>query len=1086
MSPHRKWRFRHWALKSGPALGIKSMNTRREMRIRHHSPALIDPTPESVSKSSRCDLANFTDSSGTSRRVLLFVVCLMMLAATIPANALDPHQPPGGYLRRAFTVEDGLPDNQVNVIVGSPNGFLWIGTDAGLARFDGAHFAQIRFRSGVSREAQVTSMALMPDGSLWVGTVAGLIRIPKSGLDHFDRSLIATYHPGASLSDQITCLKVSHAGTLWVGTNRGLYKFDQGSFVPLLPQELISAVEEAANGNLLIVTGHGFVEWDGSRIMGYPELPPQLGVGAHEIYQVFDDRSGVRWYCTSAGIARSVNGSIYRLAPYGRSRMWQAAYRIYEDPQGNLWSTTFKGIFRASADRQEPVVADSRVTAMYSDVDGDLWIGTANSGLIRLKDRTIRMYTTSDGLPGDVVMSVLTSHDGTLWAGSNCGGLSRFDGQYFRTYNEKDGLSNSCVWSLAEDSWQNLWVGTWGGGLYRFRDGHFTQYSTSQGLPSVVVLSIVAAHDGSLWIATAEGLSHMVKGTFHNYTTADGLSSDRVNSVFQDHTGGIWAGTVSGVDHLVGERFVPISTGPEMDNVLYGPLLEDSTGNLYALSLANGISRIDGDRLIHLSEAIEASGMVESDHHDLWFSGRNGVFRVAAGELKRQESDHGSPLDVTTFGLADGMISKECSEGQPNIAITPDGKVWIGTLKGLAMLDLRRILHRSRQPAIFMEEVSVGQVRRAAGSELILSPGKEHVELHFTAIDLASPENIHIQYRLDGVDSTWLDADVSRTAIYTDIPVGVHSFHIRATNGDGVWDRTGITYNINQRPFFYETLGFRLGALTAGFFVLAGLYQLRLRQAAARLNAVFNERLSERNRLAGELHDTILQTVQATKMIADNARFSHSEDPRHLREAIDSISKWLAQATTEARAALNAIRTSASQQDDLAEAFRQAAEASRGTSRMQFTLSVQGAAPQLDPIVRDEIYRVGCEAIRNAYLHSEASELTVFLSYTPNLTLRVQDNGRGIDPNFAAIGKPGHFGLRGMQERVERIHGTLRVMSRANSGTEVEVVVPAKAVFRGMNGGGRWWYSDLRTLIHGRADSLKRSAGDSKREKSNE
>ena len=266
------------------------------------------------------------------------------------------------------------------------------------------------------------------------------------------------------------------------------------------------------------------------------------------------------------------------------------------------------------------------------------------------------------------------------------------------------------------------------------------------------------------------------------------------------------------------------------------------------------------------------------------------------------------------------------------------------------MLDLRHVRHRSRQPAIFMEEVTVGQVRRAAGTELILSPGKEHVELHFTAIDLASPENIHIQYRLDGVDSTWLSADSSRTAIYTDIPVGVHSFHIRATNGDGVWDRTGIAYNITQRPFFYETLGFRLGAVTAGFFVLAALYQLRLRQAAARVNAGFSERIAERNRLAGELHDKILQTVQATKMIADNARLNHSEDPRHLREAIDSISAWLSQATTEARAALNAIRRSASQKDDLAEAFRQAAVASRGTSRIRFVLSVQGTGPELNPI----------------------------------------------------------------------------------------------------------------------------------------
>lgn len=547
--------------------GVKSENKRRNMKIRHHSPALIDPTAASGLKSSRRDVAKFMDTGGANWLAPRLIAYLLILLTTSFANALDPHPPPGGYLRKVFTVEDGLPDNQVNAILQSPNGFLWVGTDAGLARFDGAHFAQIRFRSGLSREVQVTSLALAHDGSLWVGTIAGLMHIPKSGLDHFDRSEVASYHPGPSLSDQITSLRVSRTGTLWVGTNRGLYRFDQGKFVSVIPQELISAVEEGANGNLLVITGHGFVEWDGSQVKRYPDLPRQLGVRAHELFQVLDDHSGVRWYCTAAGIARSIDGSIQRLPPYGRSLLWQAAYRIYEDQQGNIWSTTFKGIFRVIGGRPKPVVADSRVTAMYTDVDGDLWIGTANSGLIRLKDRTIHMYTTTDGLPGDVVMTVLASHDGILWVGNNCGGLSRFDGKYFRTYNEKDGLSNSCVWSLAEDSKKNLWVGTWGGGLYRFRDGRFTQYSTHQGLPSVAVLSIVAARDGSLWLATTEGLSHMRGETFRNYTTADGLSSDRVTSVFQDRGGGIWAGTSSGVDRLVGNRFVPIQPGTETANV---------------------------------------------------------------------------------------------------------------------------------------------------------------------------------------------------------------------------------------------------------------------------------------------------------------------------------------------------------------------------------------------------------------------------------------------------------------------------------------------------------------------------------------
>ena len=358
------------------------------------------------------------------------------------------------------------------------------------------------------------------------------------------------------------------------------------------------------------------------------------------------------------------------------------------------------------------------------------------------------------------------------------------------------------------------------------------------------------------------GLSHMQNEHFHNYTRADGLSSDRIITVVQDRGGGIWAATDAGVDHLVGDHFVPVRGAPEEGEVPYGPLKEDSFGNLYAFSLVNGISRIEDNRLVSVNGALQPSGMVESHDHDFWFSGRDGIYRVAAGDLRRAELDPDSPVDYTSYGPADGLDTRECTTGQPNIAITPDDKLWVGTLKGLAMLDLRRQLKRNRKPAIFMEEIEVGKTKRNPGRELVLEPGKAHVELHFTAVDLASPENVRMQYRLDGVDAAWFDADSTRTATYTDIPVGVHAFHIRASNGDGVWDREGIVYNVTQKPFFYQTTTFRLAAVMAGVLLLVGLYQLRLRQAAARLNARLEERLAERERIARDLHDTLLQGFQ--------------------------------------------------------------------------------------------------------------------------------------------------------------------------------------------------------------------------------
>src|ERR1700733_1749957 len=405
------------------------------------------------------------------------------------ALALNPVQlAPSNYVRKNFTIEDGLPDSHVNAIVQSQNGYLWIGTEGGLARFDGQHFTLVQFRGENSREVAVHSLLSGSNGDLWVGTDSGLEHVPKTAADHFDRTLVRLYHPGAGLSDQIMCLHLNREGVLWVGTNRGLYLLDHGNFVTVIAKEMISRIEGTSNDHLLIITSEGFAEWDGSRLLRHPEVALQLDVEKNEIFHVFEDRAGVTWFCTGAGVALRANGSMQRLSPYDSARARRAlgnpAYRAYEDVQGDVWITTQKGLFQVAGAHLKPFDPALLARAIYCDQDGDLWIGTGDTGLARFRRRIIRMYTKADGLPNDKVETILSGHDGTLWVGNNCGGLSKFDGQRFITYSEKDGLSNSCVWSLAEDRHHDIWVGTWGGGFYRFRQGHFPQYWVFQGLPS--------------------------------------------------------------------------------------------------------------------------------------------------------------------------------------------------------------------------------------------------------------------------------------------------------------------------------------------------------------------------------------------------------------------------------------------------------------------------------------------------------------------------------------------------------------------------------------------------------------------------
>jgi signal transduction histidine kinase/ligand-binding sensor domain-containing protein len=972
----------------------------------------------------------------TTRRASM----LLLSAFAGHVLALDPAQPVGSYMRTRFTTEDGLPSSVVNVILQTRNGFLWVGTGDGLARFDGTHFTTIEFSPQTPTEGLSRALAEGPDGDLWAGTNAGVLRIPRAALDQFGRLPASVYHLGSRASDAINALHFSRDGVLWAGTDGGLYRLERGAFSNVLPNVSVSRVEEASSGHLLIVTSEGFVEWDGARKVEHPDLAARLGVPADKIFHVMEDHSGARWLCTAAGVARENHGAIERLQPYG-IRVSLEAYRAYEDAQGNVWLTLAGGLFRAIAGGYEPV-PDVHARYIYADREGDLWLGTNGQGLIRLKDHIVRMFTTADGLPSDVITTVLNSSDGKLWVGSNCG-LSLFDGHHFRMFGDKDGLTNSCVFALSADSNNDLWAGTYGGGLFRFHAGRFTQFSKPEGLPNDVVTGILTASDGSLWLVTPDGVSHMRDGHFRNYTTADGLSSNHPGNLYQDRRGVIWAATPSGIDRLSGDRFVAIARVPGAHD--YQVLGEDSLGGLYADARPGGVFRVDADRLISVTNRLDLSGMLQFQGSQ-WFCG-DGVSRAAPDAFERWAQERQTPPDYTHFGKSDGLNSSECSTRFPALAAAGDGKLWAATLQGLAMLNLPRLPHNNRKPAIYMKEIAVGRMLQPPDHELVLPPGPHHVELHFAVIELASPEKIHMQYRLDDIDQEWLDTDATGSAIYSTFPTGTHKFHVRACNSDGVWDKAGIVYNITQQPFFYETGLFRLAVVAMFGLVLAGLYRRRLRRLTAEMNARLDERVSERTRLARELHDTLLQTVHGSKMVADTG-LDDPGDPARMYQALERVSNWLAQASEEGRAALIALRSSTTQWNDLAEALERAGENCVFNSSMTFALTAEGGVRDMHPIVRDEVYRIGYEAMRNACSHSRGTRLDVELSYSRNLVVKVRDNGIGIDRGVSGDGKEGHFGIRGMHERAGRIGARLRLKS-TSSGTEVELVVPGNLAFRG-------------------------------------
>jgi signal transduction histidine kinase/streptogramin lyase len=825
----------------------------------------------------------------------------------------------------------------------------------------------------------------------------------------------------------------------------------------------VAQIEEASDGHLLVVAGLKFFEWDGARMVEHTELAARLGVGGHEFFRVIRDHTGATWFCTGAGVARLSGNSIHRYSPYGAPYA-QGALTLIEDRQGNVWVFTKRGLFRCTPTSLEPLAAGVSVRSLFSDRDDNLWVGTNGDGLVRFKDRPVRMFTTAEGLPNNIPMTVLARRDGSIWVGNNCGGLSVFDGWRFKIYDERDGLSNSCVWALAEDDKNDLWIGTWGGGLFRFREGHFTQYSLPQGLLSNVIRSIITARDGSLWIATTEGLSHMVNGRFHNYTTADGLSSNRVGAVYQDLRGIIWAGTSRGIDRMTGDRFEALSSPQEIFDPRYISLGEGPSGNLYAFSAPKGISRIDGNQLVRVNSDLDVLSFADFEGRDLWFSGGNGIFRLAAFSVSPTTQDTVAPLDYFSVGRADGLNSTQCSIGAPNMAITRDGHLWVATVQGLALLDLPRLPRTNRKAAIFMEEVTVEREKQPIRKELVLPPGTHHLELKFDSIEFASPEKIRFQYRLDGVDPVWLDADATRTAVYTSIPLGAHSFHIRACNSDGAWDRAGIVYKVSQRPYYYETTWFRLFALAVAASLITGIYLLRLRRMAGQLQSRFEERLAERTRIARELHDTLLQSFHGLIFRFQAAVNLLPARPTDAKQTLESALDDAAQAITEARDAVHELRSSAVVTSDLAAAVTVLGEelavhhtaAAANQDSPTFLVEVEGKPRDLHPILRDEIYRIAGEGLRNAFRHARARRVEVEIRYDERqLQVRIRDDGIGIDPSLLSHeGRAGHWGLTGMRERAKHIGGEVDVWSDLGAGTEIELRIPASIAYQTYTGRG--------------------------------
>jgi streptogramin lyase/anti-sigma regulatory factor (Ser/Thr protein kinase) len=563
------------------------------------------------------------------------------------------------------------------------------------------------------------------------------------------------------------------------------------------------------------------------------------------------------------------------------------------------------------------------------------------------------------------------------------------------------------VYAVHQNRDGTVWAGTLSGGLSRLKNGVFTTLTTANGLVSNTITSIIEAADGTMWFGTPNGVNALSNGRWRAYTSGDGLPPGNVNCLFEDSAGVLWIGTANGVAFLRAGR---IENTREATRLLREPIY----------------------------------GVAEDRNGSLWIATANHIFRI---ERDKMVSRTFSDADVREYGLTDGLLSMQGVQREKSVVADSAGRIWFSTNRGLSFVD-PTIVTASSAPTIVHVEGMLADGRGVAlgGPPRITAP-HNRITLSYTGLSLSVPSRVRFRYRLDGFDKDWSDPTESREAIYTNLDSGTYRFRVLASNSEGLWNSGEASLSFRIEPVFWQTWWFRMALALSAILVALVLIRLRMRTLASQLNVRFEERLRERTRIAQELHDTLLQGFLSASMqlhVANEHLSANSQAKPFVTRALE----LMGQVTEEGRNAVRGLRTSKGGTADLQQAFSQVRKEFPVQSQIEFRVIVEGGPRALHPLISEEIYLIGHEALSNAFRHSQAREIEVELEYAAShLRVIIRDDGEGIDPEVLRSGREGHWGLSGMKERTQRIGGRLRVLSRAVAGTEVELSVPAKIAF---------------------------------------
>lgn len=1000
----------------------------------------------------------------------LVLVGLVVVGCATYAFAIDPNRAISQYIHISWGTEKGFPGGSVSSIAQTPDGYLWIGTDKGLVRFDGTGFRTfgqansasfaigpvrrlladtqgnlwillqntklLRYRDGnfnlMRGEAEngVTALGQGPGNSILLSSLPmGVLVYKNDSFVSASESLASgqnrnqvppdfTWSTGLAVHRLIepTAAVISLASTadgkIWLGTgDRGLFFLNEAGVHAVsspFPKLRINCILAVSDDELLVGTNKGVLRWNGKGLTR-EGLPSALSDA--EVLSITRDRDSNIWVGTVQTLVRINDSGVSSFVRPTPSPDRVTA--LFEDREGNLWIGGAEHIdcLHDSAFVTYSLPHSESAGALFADSDDRTSIAPTEGGLLSLSRGHLVSISTA-GLDHDVVYSMSSTRPNNLWLGRQQSGLTHLvsvqGALTAKTYTRSDGLAQNSVYSVLESRDGSVWCGTLTAGVSQLKNGHFTNYTTANGLASNTVSVIAEAADGSIWFGTSNGLSELVAGVWRTYHAADGLPSEDIDSLLEDSGGVLWIGTAEGLAFFHAGQIHPVATDvPSLHEPIFG-MAEDKSGWLW----------------------IATSGHV----------------------LRIRDSDSTSKVltdsDVREYGLADGLHGTEGVKRDKSVIVDSQGIIWISTNRGLSAVNPARATMNSAPALVRIEAVLKDGDPLELGNSLKVMAGQEEITFRYVGLSLADPDRVRYRYRLDGFDKGWNQPEASREATYGNLTAGHYRFRVLASNSDGQWNSSEAGVDLDVEPRLWQTWWFRSALLLCAGMTGLAIYRIRMQRLTRLLSLRFEERLAERTRIAQDLHDTLLQGIYSASIHFDLANNRLQQDSP-ARPPMQRGLELLRQVSQDGRKALRSLRSSQPSSGDLEQALSLLPKEFVLAEDIDFLVATEGDSRALRPLVRDEAYLIAREAIINASRHAHATKIEVEVDYASrNFRVTVRDNGSGIDAEVLKTGREGHWGLAGMRERADKIGAKLEVSSSVNAGTEVDLSMPGFLAFQ--------------------------------------